>query len=62
MKIKRLTIFFGLFFFLVPFDLYITSTDYRIGYWGTAFRSEKITFSDDVTKTNDTFYFELKNC
>ena len=55
MKITRFAVFFSLFYFLVPFDLYITSTDYRIGYFGTASRSERISFSEDATNTNDTF-------
>jgi hypothetical protein len=55
MKITRFTVFIALFYFLVPFDLYITSTDYRIGYFGTAYRSERISFSEDVTETKETF-------
>ena len=62
MKITRLIVFFGLFYFIIPFDLYIPQTDYRIGYYGTYYRNEKITFSEDVTKSNDTFQFDLTNC
>ena len=55
MKITRFTVLLALFYFMVPFDLYITSTDYRIFYYGTALRNERISFSKDVTKTKNTF-------
>jgi flagellar biosynthesis/type III secretory pathway M-ring protein FliF/YscJ len=54
-KITRFIVFLALFIFLVPFDLYVTSTDYRVYYYGTAYRSERVRFSEDVTKTNNTF-------
>jgi hypothetical protein len=55
MKITRFIVFLALFFFIVPFDLYVTSTDYRIYYYGTAYKSERVKFSEDVTNTNSTF-------
>ena len=55
MKITRFTVFLVLFYLIIPYDLYVTSADYRIYYYGTALRNERIGFSKNVTHTNDTF-------
>jgi hypothetical protein len=55
MKITRFTVFLVLFYLVIPYDLYVTSADYRIYYYGTALRNERIGFAKDVTKTNNTF-------
>lgn len=62
MKITRFIIFFSLFYFLIPFDLYVTSSDYRLYYYGTSVKEQRVYFSEDVEKENSTFTFDLKNC
>jgi hypothetical protein len=55
MKITRFTVLLILFYLIIPYDLYVNSADYRIYYYGTAYKSERIGFSENVMKTNNTF-------
>ena len=59
MKYIRIIVFILLFYFIVPFDLYIHS-DQRLHYFGTVIHNERVWYGGNENHTS--FTFNLQNC
>ena len=60
MKTIRILVFLSMFYWLVPFDLYVHNVHFRVYWWGTDVFRHRVDY--DPTDPNWAYTFDLANC